>query len=251
MKTFALVTGASRGLGRAAAIHLGRKGHHVLCVARDKDGLEKTAERLPNGSDIIEADLSDRASLAHIRDRVDSICGVTGLGVFLHCAAATPNPEAEALLAATDEDTFLRNIQVTAQAGAVLLQILKPALSRPGRATCVCINSDWTLEGITGPPVFAASKAFLSQIWKQARVEYMREGIILGLITAGNIATYDAGWEEAKWDIDDPAEAVKSELGTSRILIADMLRALDLFLDTELAAVTEVRIVPFDPEYKP
>ena len=38
----ALVTGASRGIGRAAAIALGAAGAHVICVARTVGGLEET-----------------------------------------------------------------------------------------------------------------------------------------------------------------------------------------------------------------
>ena len=42
----ALVTGASRGIGRAAAIALGRAGAHVICVARTVGGLEETDDAI-------------------------------------------------------------------------------------------------------------------------------------------------------------------------------------------------------------
>ena len=42
----ALVTGASRGIGRAAAIALGREGAHVICVARTVGGLEETDDAI-------------------------------------------------------------------------------------------------------------------------------------------------------------------------------------------------------------
>src|ERR1700712_2814235 len=42
----ALVTGASRGLGRAAAIALGKAGAHVICVARTVGGLEETDDEI-------------------------------------------------------------------------------------------------------------------------------------------------------------------------------------------------------------
>ena len=42
----ALVTGASRGIGRAAAIALGGAGAHVICVARTVGGLEETDDAI-------------------------------------------------------------------------------------------------------------------------------------------------------------------------------------------------------------
>jgi NAD(P)-dependent dehydrogenase (short-subunit alcohol dehydrogenase family) len=42
----ALVTGASRGIGRAAAIALGAAGAHVICVARTVGGLEETDDEI-------------------------------------------------------------------------------------------------------------------------------------------------------------------------------------------------------------
>src|ERR1700751_5046302 len=42
----ALVTGASRGIGRAAAIALGKAGAHVICVARTVGGLEETDDEI-------------------------------------------------------------------------------------------------------------------------------------------------------------------------------------------------------------
>ena len=45
----ALVTGASRGIGRAAAIALGAAGAHVICVARTVGGLEETDDAIQQG----------------------------------------------------------------------------------------------------------------------------------------------------------------------------------------------------------
>ena len=42
----ALVTGASRGIGQAAAIALGAQGAHVICVARTVGGLEETDDAI-------------------------------------------------------------------------------------------------------------------------------------------------------------------------------------------------------------
>ncbi|MDE2267045.1 MAG: SDR family NAD(P)-dependent oxidoreductase, partial [Alphaproteobacteria bacterium] len=62
----ALVTGASRGIGRAAAVALGGAGYHVICVARTVGGLEETddAVQAAGGSaTLVPLDLKDGAAL--------------------------------------------------------------------------------------------------------------------------------------------------------------------------------------------
>lgn len=130
-----------------------------------------------------------------------------------------------------------------------LLKALKPLFAKDGRSYGILISSDWIIEGIKGPPVFAASKAFASAIWRHSRVEFLREGVVLSTIIPGTIATYDESWENPKWTLDDPIEAVQSELGVTRIAIADILAAVDLIITAPLSAVTEVRLIPLDPDY--
>src|ERR1700749_4045506 len=57
----ALVTGASRGIGRAAAIALGAAGAHVICVARTVGGLEETDDEIQKagGATLVPMNLRD------------------------------------------------------------------------------------------------------------------------------------------------------------------------------------------------
>jgi NAD(P)-dependent dehydrogenase (short-subunit alcohol dehydrogenase family) len=62
----ALVTGASRGIGRATAVALGARGDHVICLARTVGGLEETDDliRAAGGSaTLVPLDLKDGAAL--------------------------------------------------------------------------------------------------------------------------------------------------------------------------------------------
>ena len=62
----ALVTGASRGIGRAAAIALGREGAHVICVARTVGGLEETddaIQKVGGTATLVPLNLKDFAAI--------------------------------------------------------------------------------------------------------------------------------------------------------------------------------------------
>lgn len=252
MKPFALVTGASRGLGRAIATFLSRKGYAVILASRDSEALGLVLAELDgDGHQIVEADLSTNPGITGLAKAVEQTTGDSGLKVFVHCAASTPNPEAEALLSESSDETLETHLNSTARPAMYLLKMLKPALSKQARSHAILISSDWVIDGITGPPAFAAAKAFAAAIWRNARVEFLRDGIVLSTIVPGNIATYDEAWENPKWTLDDTPESVQAELGLTRISIPDVLAVVDLMVSAPLAAVTEVRLVPLDPDYVP
>src|SRR6201996_4811666 len=89
----ALVTGASRGIGRAAALALAREGAHVICVARTVGGLEETDDAIQKAggsATLVPLNLKDFASIdrlgASIFERwkkLDAFLGNAGtLGVL-------------------------------------------------------------------------------------------------------------------------------------------------------------------------
>src|ERR1043166_3602428 len=100
----ALVTGASRGIGRAAAIALGAAGAHVICVARTVGGLEETDDAIQKQggtATLVPLNLKDFAAIdrlgASIFERwkkLDMLLGNAGsLGVLTplsHCRATCP-----------------------------------------------------------------------------------------------------------------------------------------------------------------
>jgi NAD(P)-dependent dehydrogenase (short-subunit alcohol dehydrogenase family) len=133
----ALVTGASRGLGRAAAIALGRAGAHVICVARTVGGLEETDDAIQKAggtATLVPLNLKDAAAIdrlgGSIFDRwkkLDAFLGNAGtLGVL------TP-------LAHMDPKVFQELLDINITANWRLIRSLDPLLrqSDAGRALFV------------------------------------------------------------------------------------------------------------------
>src|ERR1700712_618731 len=85
----ALVTGVSRGIGRAAAIALGAAGAHVICVARTVGGLEETDDEIQKAGgtatlvpmNLRDFDAIDRlgASIHERWGRLDALMGNAGV----------------------------------------------------------------------------------------------------------------------------------------------------------------------------
>src|SRR6478609_10779105 len=133
----ALVTGASRGIGRAAAIALGREGAHVICVARTVGGLEETDDAIQKAggtATLVPLNLKDFAAIdrlgASIFERwgkLDMFLGNAGsLGVL------TP-------LAHMDPKVFQELMDINVTANYRLVRSLDPLLrlSDAGRALFV------------------------------------------------------------------------------------------------------------------
>ena len=81
----ALLTGASRGIGRAIALELADLGFDLALVGRDQVSLEETASLIPGTRvSLITADLSDPGSSKYIVERTVSAFG--GLDLLVNCA---------------------------------------------------------------------------------------------------------------------------------------------------------------------
>src|ERR1700744_3207375 len=102
----ALVTGASRGIGRAAAIALGAAGAHVICIARTVGGLEETDDAIVKAggtATLVPLNLRDFAAIdrlgASIYERwgkLDAFLGNAGvLGVLTPLVQLDPKIFAE------------------------------------------------------------------------------------------------------------------------------------------------------------
>jgi NAD(P)-dependent dehydrogenase (short-subunit alcohol dehydrogenase family) len=157
-----LVTGASRGLGRALAEEAGRRGHHVMALARTTGGLEELDDAIKAAggqATLVPLDLTDDAAL----DRLgEAIAGRWGkLDCWLHCASHAPPLSPTSMIDAKDfAKTIDLNLRVTARLIGVLDRLLRTAPA--GRA--VLMDDDHGGESFFG--AYAASKAGARALWQ-------------------------------------------------------------------------------------
>lgn len=178
----ALVTGGSRGIGRAAAAALIGAGARTTIVARDADGLAQAA--LEIGAHAHAADMADteavRALAAAIGSPVD---------IVVHAAGAF----ALAPIEHTSVEAFDRQIAVNLRAAFLLMRAFVPAMRARGSGHFVSIGSIAGRQPFPSNGAYAASKFGLRALHAVLDAELRGTGVRATLVEPA--ATDTTLWE--------------------------------------------------------
>ncbi|MFC1401901.1 MULTISPECIES: SDR family NAD(P)-dependent oxidoreductase [Streptacidiphilus] len=192
-----LITGASRGIGAAAARLFAREGAAVVLAARSADALARivTEVRADGGvADAVALDLADRASVRAAVDRVEELHGRLD-GAFNNGAVGQQRPGP--LDTTTDEDID-EQFAVNFRSHWTAMNAEAAVMRRNGGGAIVNTSSIGSRRANPALPAYAAMKRALNSITETAAVSWARDGIRVNGITPGGTATemIDA-WEAA------------------------------------------------------
>ena len=180
---FALVTGASRGIGKAIAKVLARDGAHVIGL--DVSGLERELEETIgelSGSTLV-LDITDDDAPARIATRLVEDHG--GVDVVVHNAGVTRDKT----LGRMDEDRWnmVLGINLTAQERIDDELLAREVIRENGRI--VCVSSMSGIAGNAGQTNYATSKAGVIGMVESMRVPLGKKGLTINAVAPGFIET--------------------------------------------------------------
>lgn len=162
----ALVTGGSKGIGRAIAAELIALGARVTIVARTADGLDEAAREL--GATAVVADVTSAADRARV---------VAAIGEPLHVLVHNAGGNVRSPLLGYDDATVEQLIALNLTAPVLLSRDLHPQLRAAGDASVVHVGSVGGLVALpTGVP-YAVAKAGLAQAARTMALEWAKDGI--------------------------------------------------------------------------
>ena len=187
---FALVTGASRGIGQAIAIELAEMGFSLLLVARSTQALENTERRCSELGVEVNSFGCDFERPTAVSDLVNEIEN-RGLAVNIlvnNAGIFTEKPISEA-----NRQQLQREMNVNFLAPAALTSALLPSLSKSAvegkRAAVINIGSSAANRGYRNGGIYAPTKSALRNFSESLRAEVASQGISVSVIEPGVVNT--------------------------------------------------------------
>jgi short-subunit dehydrogenase len=178
---WALIAGASEGIGAAFATALAGRGLDVVLVARRAGPLAGLAGRLPTRAVTVAADLATPEGLQRVyaatRDR--------DVGLVVANAAYCPIGR----FVDTDPDDLRRALDVNCRAPLLLARHYLPAMAARGRGGLIVMSSLAGQQGSPGIAAYAATKAFGAVLAESLWAESRGAGVDVLACVAGAVAT--------------------------------------------------------------
>ncbi|MCM1329025.1 MAG: 3-oxoacyl-ACP reductase FabG [Ruminococcus sp.] len=238
MKTV-LITGASRGIGRAAAYAFARAGYSVAVNYRSS--AEKAAELCRELEKFSVKALPFKADVSH-KGAVEKMCAeieksMGGIDVLINNAGIAE----QALFTDITEEMWDRMFAVNVKGAYNCTQAVLPRMIHEKSGRIVNISSMWGIAGASCEVHYSASKAALIGFTKALAKEVGLSGITVNCVAPGVISTDMNGALPPEVLADLKAETPLNRLGTPE----DVANAI-LFLASEKAAFITGQILSVD-----
>ena len=180
-----IVTGATSGIGRAAALRFGRTGASVLVVGRDEAGLTGVAAEIRDvggiadtcQADVTASDAPDRI-VAYALDRFGALTTLVNAAGIISSGSVENTTDA-------DWDVMM---DVNARAPFRLMRAAAPALIA-SRGTVVNVSSVTGLRAFPNVLSYCVSKAAIDQLTRCAALELAAKGVRVNAVNPGVVVT--------------------------------------------------------------
>lgn len=185
----ALVTGASRGLGRALAEQLAGKGARVALVARETGALDDAVAAIrARGGDAhaVAGDISDKHAIHAIAGQAHGLIGEIGIAIH---NASTLGPTPLRLLLDTECEDLAAVLEANLVGPFRLTKVLAGAMAIRGAGTIVHISSDAAIEPYPRWGAYGASKAAQDHLSKILAAELEGTGVRVLAVDPGEMDT--------------------------------------------------------------
>uniref|UniRef100_A0A3P9HP42 Hydroxysteroid (17-beta) dehydrogenase 3 n=1 Tax=Oryzias latipes TaxID=8090 RepID=A0A3P9HP42_ORYLA len=213
MGEWAVVTGASEGIGRAYAFALAERGMNIVIMSRTKSTLDQVAKEISNSTGqkvrVIIADFTDENIFGEIEEQLKDLC----VGVLVNNVGILPSFIPYRFLESEDLDqTITKVINCNVKTMVKMCRMILPQMDKRRKGVIVNISS-----GIASVPfplytLYAASKIFVERFSQGLQAEYENRGILIQAVAPFGVCTRMAGYQPPNSVTFLPEDFVKNSL---------------------------------------
>jgi dehydrogenase/reductase SDR family member 4 len=208
----AIVTGSSRGIGRAIAEALVSCGAKVVISSRKQDACDRVAATIRNAggqATAIACHVNDKAQLRVLLDKTHDACG--SVDILVNNVGANPvlGP-----LATLSDEAFDRVFASNVKSALWLSNLVLPEMAAKKDGAVIFIASIAGLRASEGIGAYGAAKAALMQLARSLAGEWGKHNIRVNAIAPGLIKT---DFARALWDDEDLAKRRIAETPLGRL----------------------------------
>jgi NAD(P)-dependent dehydrogenase (short-subunit alcohol dehydrogenase family) len=227
----ALVTGASRGIGRAVAVGYAKAGADLAVSARSAEALAETVDRakaLGRKAFVLPADVTDRNAVqGMVRD---AIAALGHLDVVVNNAGGT------AFMAPFTDlrfDGWTKVMRLNTESIVHVMQAVGPHLLERGTGSVVNIASVAALGGTPALAPYGASKAAVVSLTQSVAIEWASRGVRVNALCPGWTAT---DLNRALWEDEATSNAMTAHIPMGRWGRAEEMVGAAVFLASDSAS---------------
>ena len=239
----ALITGSSKGIGKAIAAEMAAHGAKVAISSRKQDACDAVAAELNTkygaGTAIaVAANISSKEALQHL---VDETRRAFGKVTALICNAAS-NPY-YGPMAGISDDQFRKILDNNIISNHWLINMVAPEMTERGEGSITIVSSVGGLKGSTVIGAYCVSKAADMQLARNLADELGPKGVRVNCIAPGLIRT---DFAKALWENPDTLKRVTSRASLRRIGEPDEIAGAAVFLASRAGAFTTGQTIVID-----
>ncbi len=234
----AVITGGSKGIGRAIALRLAAEGAHVAICARSEGPLRETAAELEGfgvGVYAAPCDVGDPAALDDFLEQAKDKLG--GIDILVNNVSA--------LAPGDDLDAWDSNLNLDLMASVRASRTVIPWMKEAGGGSILFISSISGLEA-GGLAPYSAVKAALISYSKTLAVSLADQGIRANTIAPGSIEFEGGVWDRVRRHNPERYEATLSKIPAGRMGRPEEIADVAAFLVSARASWVTGACVPVD-----
>lgn len=215
---WAVVTGASEGIGRSYAFALAEKGMNVVIISRTKANLDKVAKEIGDKTGqkikVLVADFTREDCFAPLEDELKEM----NIGVLVNNVGMVMNALPCKFLESENLDqNIIKLINCNVKTMAKMCKIILPGMVNRGKGVIINVSSGVGCVPFPLYTLYSGSKVFVNRFSQGLQAEYKEKGIIIQAVTPFSVSTRMTYHQETSAAVLLPENFVSSSLQYLRV----------------------------------